>query len=173
MMRFTLIEVYQPELIGRRGKAKLNAHIKEAWRTAGKYWHDHYVAERFTKKHGIKAGYKLRRGEEPGLSPKEFLRSYTGTKWKKYHHKDPLRFSGEVKDLVVGRGANIYPTKTGFDVRYPQARKLNFRNRYSEINMVEEFQRPLQSEVAKIAQVFDEDVKRRIAADNSIEVKRI
>jgi hypothetical protein len=127
--------------------------------------------ERFTKSHARKAHYKKRRGEEAGLSRQAFFSSYTGQKQRKFGHTRPLEFTGETRRLV--KTANITSTSKGGKVRYPGARKFNFRNRYSSIRMSEEFRRLLPSEKTELAKEYDKTLNREMNADQTVSTRNI
>jgi hypothetical protein len=142
---------------------------KEAWIQAGTMFHLKFRDERFTAAHGKKAGYAKRKGEESGTAGKAFWKSYTGQKLKKWHHKNPLQWSGETRARV--RAATITATGTrylnptswtsvdskggGCKVAYPGASKLNYRPKGGTINMADEFRRIIPEEAEAIARTYD------------------
>jgi hypothetical protein len=158
------------------GRALIKEHkncSKQAWVAAGTMWHTTFRDKRFTPAHAKKAGYAKRKGEQSGLTDKEFWNSYTGQKLKKFHHKNPLQWSGDVRNRV--KSATITSTNTsytdngssggGCKVAYPGASKLNFKNRYSGINMAEEFRKIIPEEMPAIARAYDTALQ---AAMNSV-----
>lgn len=146
-----------------------NQAAKAAWVETGKTFHAEMRDDRFSVAHGKKAGYKPRKGEESGLDRRAFFRSYTGRKLRRFHHRRPLEFSGETRRLV--RMATISSTSKGGRVAYPGARKFNFRNPHSDINMAEEFRRLLPEETATLAGTFDAALDRNLNKDHTTETK--
>jgi hypothetical protein len=127
--------------------------------------------ERFTKEHGRKAGYAKRKGEESGLDTKAFFRSYTGRKLRKWHHTNPLQWSGETRRNV--RHANIYTTSKGARVAYAGARKLNFRPRGGSINMAQEFRKLLPDEIDRLAREFDTQYESAMRRDRTTVITQV
>lgn len=132
-----------------RGMRKImNAASKESWFDTAVYFHATMSDRRFTQAHASAAGYKPR------------SRAYVRRKLKTFGHTYPLEFTGETRRLV--RIANITSTSKGASARYAGARKFNFRNPKSQINMVEEFTRVLPSEAQELTEVFDRGLDRRL-----------
>lgn len=138
---------------------------KEAWYSTGRRFHAEHRDDRFTHKHARKAKYKKRDGEEPGITRKEFFRSYTGRKKRKFGHTRPLEWSGETRRAV--RSANITATSKGGRVKYAGARKLNFRNPHSDIHMADEFRRLIPEEIEDLADHYDDVLDRELNADTT------
>jgi len=129
------------------------AGSKTSWATAGKWYHANRRDLRFTTSHARKAGYAPRRGEEPGLSQREFWSSYTGIKQRKWGHRRPLEFSGETRRLV--RAVSVSSTSKSVRLGYAGARKFNFRNPHSQVQMADEFRRLTPDEPALIGKQYD------------------
>ena len=157
--------------VPRKMRKVYTASSKVAWYDTGIRFHGEFRDKRFSVAHARKAGYKPRRGEEPGLTQQEFFRSYTGRKLKKFGHRRPLEFSGETRRNV--RSASISSTSKGSRVRYPGARKLNFRNPHSDIRMAEEFRKLLPDEITDLAQHYDRKLDHEMNADNTTETRSI
>ena len=147
------------------------ASSTEAWADTAKHFHTTMRDERFTTAHGEKAGYKLRKGEESGLTQEEFHKSYTFSKLRTWHHKRPLEWSGETRRLV--RMATITSTSSGGKAKYPGAAKLNFRNPHSDIRMGEEFRKLIPDEMDNLAQHYDKELDRGMNADQDATTKQV
>lgn len=138
------------------------AAASQAWYDTGLFFHQRLRDKRFTPEHAKEAGYAMRKGQ--GLSPnaKSFRRSYYGRKLTSADlgggpgRADPLVFSGETRELV--RRAVIEAGKRGtfVKIKYPGARKLNFRNPKSKIRMSDEFRRITAREADTLARHFDD-----------------
>lgn len=144
---------------------------KAAWFETGVRFHGEHRDDRFTKEHGRKAGYKKRKGEDAGLTGKAFWQSYTGRKLRFKKHTRPLEWSGDTRRAV--RSANITSTSKGAKVAYSGARKLNFRNPRSDINMSEEFRRLTPEEMVSLAKFYDDKLDAGLNADNHTETRSI
>lgn len=170
------------------GQALIKEHrnaSKQAWVAAGTMWHTTFRDLRFTPQHGKKAGYQPRKGEASGLSEQAFWNSYTGQKLKRWHHKNPLQWSGEVRNNV--RTASITSTNTrysgfgsgassqggGVQIAYPGASKLNFRRWPTSPNMAEEFRTLLPDEVTAAAQTYDTALNAIINQSTTTVVRKV
>jgi len=151
-----------------RGMRKVhNQASKKAWYATARRFHVEHRDDRFTKSHARKANYKKRSGERPGQSPV----GYTARKKRKFGHTRPLEFSGETRRAV--RSANIVATSKGGRVKYAGARKLNFRNPHSDIDMAAEFRRLIPEEIEDMAKHYDDILDRELNADNTTNTERI
>jgi hypothetical protein len=158
-----------------------------AWVHGGRMWHQTYRKERFTIAHARKAGYALRKGEQSGLSDTEFWNSYTGQKLKKFHHKNPLQWSGEVKDKTqyadYTATGTMYREATswtsidskggGCKVAYRGANKLNYRRWPTSPHMADEFRKLLPAEVTAVARVYDTTYDQLINQDQTVTVSKV
>lgn len=115
-------------------------------------FHREMMDERFTHRHATKAGYLPR------------SRNYERKKLREKQHTNPLEYSGTTRRL--SRNVNVVEFKNGADVRYPDARALNFRNPKSQINMVQEFTKVLPEEANALASFFDRTLDRKLNAYN-------
>lgn len=138
---------------------------REAWRHTGKYFHENLRDKRFTPEHAREAGYFRRKGEGQAIGSKVFKRSYQGKKFYSpnrgggRNQANPLEDSGETRELV--RSAySIHAVIGRVEVRYPGARKLNYRNPKSRIRMNEEFKRLTDDELVELARVYDDELDR-------------
>jgi hypothetical protein len=173
--------------VPRRLRKAHNAASKDAWVSAGTMWHTTYRDQRFKPAHARKAGYAPRQGEKPGISQKEFWNSYTGQKIKRMHHRNPLQWSGEVRDKV--KYANISSTATkymdatswtsidtkggGCKVAYPGASKLNFRRWPTSPRMADEFRKITDDEKQPIASKYDAALDAALRADQTQIVTKV
>jgi len=140
---------------------------KEGWTSTGKLFHEEMRDKRFTKEHARTARYRKRSGEEfeSNKESKAFRQSYTGQKYRKFGHTRPLEYTGETRRLV--RTANISSTSKGGRVKYPGARKLNFRNPHSSIQMSKEFRKLTGAEKRTLAKQYDKVIDREMNADKT------
>jgi len=152
-------------------KRAYNNHSKAAWQSTGMLFHREMRDKRFTRAHGREAGYQKRQGEEPGLTRAEFFRSYTGRKLRKHSHMRPLEFSGETRRAI--RTASISATSKGSRVRYPGARKFNFRRTSAAPKMADEFRKLLPDEIQKLAAHYDETLDDKLNSDNTTSTKQV
>lgn len=148
-------------------KKEIRASLKKSWENAGRFFHLNLRDKRFTKEHAQKAGYTLRKGEDKGTNSKDFFRSYTGRKLKKYGHTRPLEFSGATRSAV--RSANISSTSSGARVAYAGARSFNYRNPFSNptMNLNLEFRKILPEEAAQIAKQIESEIDSNWVFNNS------
>ena len=126
---------FRTEPVKRALWKQYNEASTEAWQETGKMFHVDMRPRRFTESHGREAGYKKRKAK------------YTKRKFCEFGHKNPLERTGEVKRLVksakiVARGGTGQRgNQGGARVIYRGARKLNYINPHSDINMRAEFTR--------------------------------
>lgn len=140
-------------------QTQVNATKRDAWLHTGEYFHGKLRDKRFTAEHAREAGYIRRRGEGMAQGTKAFRASYTGRKLRLYGHTRPLEFTGETRRLV--RQASIQVFSMRCQVRYAGARKFNFRNPKSQINMAEEFRRVTTSEIKELGEQFNNRFEER------------
>lgn len=168
--------------VPRRFKTVQRTASLAAWQAVGEMFHATMRDARFSSEHGRKAGYALRRGEEPGIGSKAFWKSYTGRKLKKWHHKRPLEFSGATRRNV--KAARVKPYATEYGVFGPgrkgggvqvfyNAPTFNLRPKGGQIHMREEFTRLLQSEVTTLAREYERVYVSTWNADSRTENRQI
>jgi hypothetical protein len=173
---------------GRKLMAAQRRASKEAWLEVGHMFHNEFRDNRFTPSHARKAGYGLRRGEEKGSGGKMFWGSYTGRKLKKFGHKNPMQWSGDTRKAV--KFSTVTPSATtyfapgafspggstkggGVKVAYPGARKLNFRNKNSTLQMADEFRRLIPEEVKALAARYEAVFDAVFNLDNSTTIRQV
>jgi hypothetical protein len=142
--------------------AKQRGRIQKAcFYKIGVHWHRHYRPKHFTREASSIYGgvYKPRRGESGNEHPRGFRRSYTGRKLRRFGHTNPLVFTGESRRLA--KIQDVRATSKGNRVVY-HARKLNFKNRHSQINMREEATVVRESEATKLIEVFDDTFQQGV-----------
>lgn len=148
---------------GETTQRQWNAVKRAAWTQTGIGWHEFLRPKHFTKEGAAEYGYAPRSGET-GRIKKNFWRSYTGRKQKKYGHTLPLVLSGELRDR--SRTASISATATATQsvcrVRLPGANKANFRNPKSPANldMRDELTRISAAEGEQLAVDLDRHMQR-------------
>lgn len=113
-----------------------NSVLKPAWGDVGEYWKSYLWAKHFTPEGAREYRYTPRRGERMARGSKNYRRSYTGRKEKKFGHRNPLEWIGELKRL--SRIQDVKPSMKGVKVLMKQARKANLRPKKGRINMAEE-----------------------------------
>jgi hypothetical protein len=163
-----VIRITQFVALTRTGdKKEIRASLKTSWYNAGKFFHLNLRDKRFTKEHAMKAGYTLRKGEASGAGTKNFFRSYTGRKLKKFGHTRPLEFTGETRAAV--RTASISSTSNGGKVSYPGAKKFNYKNPFSNptMNLNLEFRKVLPDEADLIAKQINSEINSNWVFNNN------
>lgn len=151
---------------------KVHTHAsRRSWRAAAWNFHEHRRDLRFSAEHGKAAGYSPRKGEQAGLSGKDFWRSYTGKKMRIYGHRRPLEFTGETRKAV--RTATITFTSKSARVKYPGAAKLNFRHPKSQVRAADEFRRLIPSDASSMAHAYDQTYDREFRTDTVTETRSI
>jgi hypothetical protein len=163
-----VIRITQYVALTRGGdKKEIRASLKTSWYNAGKFFHLNLRDKRFSKEHAMKAGYTLRKGEASGTGTKDFFRSYTGRKLKKFGHTRPLEFTGETRAAV--RTASISSTSNGGKVAYSGAKKFNYRNPFSNptMNLNLEFRKMLPEEADLIAKQINSEINENWVFNNN------
>lgn len=170
------------------GQALIKEHknaSRTAWLEAGKMWHSTFRDRRFTPAHAKRAGYAPRQGEKPGTDSKTFWNSYAGQKLKRFHHKNPLQWSGDVRARV--KTASITATNThysgfgsaattkggGVRIAYPGASKLNYRRWPTSPHMADEFRKVLPDELDAVARAYDTALNQIINQDQTVTVRKV
>lgn len=125
-----------------------------AWDATGNWFDANLRDLRFTPEHALKAGYYKRKGEGMPVGSKAWKSSYTGRKFKRFGHTNPLENSGKTREALRA-GGRIVSFSDKVRVRYPQARVFNFRNPKSRIDMQDEFRRILPDESTQLARIYD------------------
>lgn len=164
-----VIRISQYVALTRSGdKKEIRASLKTSWYNAGKFFHLNLRDKRFSKEHALKAGYTLRKGEASGTGSKDFFRSYTGRKFKKFSHTRPLEFTGETRAAVQAY-ASISSTSNGGKVAYPGAKKFNYRNPFSNpaMNLNLEFRKVLPDEADLIAKQIKSEIDENWVFNNN------
>jgi hypothetical protein len=180
---FIVFNIEERGAVPRRFRVVQNESSRAAWRAVGQMFHDTMRDKRFSKEHGLKAGYAKRRGEEAGASGKAFWKSYTGEKQKKWHHTRPLEWSGttrrNVRSARYETQATEYgvagPGKRGGGIRifYPGAQAFNFRPKGGRIHMRDEFTRLLKEEVDTLTREYERVYVDKWNADRRTTTMRI
>lgn len=147
----------------RKLKSLVNQASKSSWLKVGVLFHEEMRQKRFTKAHGIRAGYAKRKGDNLAFGSKGWKRSTAGQKFRKAKGSpNPLVFSGDSRDRSE-LGNSITATSNGVKVRYPGLRKLNFRHPKSRINMRKEFVTLLPSEIDRLAEHYDKTLDQELS----------
>lgn len=140
-----------------RGMARAyNKAAKKSYHAAISYFHQTYRAKRFTVAHARAAGYALRQGENVPYGSKEFWRSYTGRKLRKFKHRSPLKYTGQTERRA--RTVNITATSKQGKGRYSLP-ALNYRN------LGDEFRRVLPHEARQLGRIYDQTLNVEIKND--------
>jgi len=143
--------------------------LKPSYEELGKEFHKNYLPLRFTRRGAKLLNYMPRKGEESGLSRKEFFKSYTGRKVRSKGHKDPLRWSDESMNLA--RIRDIRATGKGVKVVI-HARGLNRRNANSRIVMSDEVRRVAKEEERPLVATLDNAIQSNIDGYNDTKTVR-
>jgi hypothetical protein len=130
-------------------RARQNTSYKEV----GAHFLANHVDVRFTPAHAREAGYYLRKGEGMLFGSKPFWRSYSGRKFKKFGHMNPLQFTGASRQRAKV-GATSRASSQGVRIPFPALRVFNFRHPQSRIQMNHEFRRITRREAIRLSIVF-------------------
>ena len=136
------------ENVGRSMRKQYVEASGPAWEEVGHDFHLRYRPKRFTRSHARAAGYEKRN------------RKYNDFKWRRFKHSNPLEKTGEVKRLVktarveARLGTGQEKNRGGVKVTYRGARKLNFKTRFTKINMVAEFTHVTERETQELGMNF-------------------
>jgi hypothetical protein len=103
------------------GVAEFRRVLQAAWSDCGYYLFNNFVAKHFSKEGKGEYGYQPRAGED--TTGKDFWRSYTGRKQKKYHHTLAMVLTGRTREGA--KRATVYPTSKGVRVALPACVHLN------------------------------------------------
>jgi hypothetical protein len=109
--------------------------LKPSWQKTGVHWSQHFWEKHFTEAGAAEYAYLPRAGQLLPRGSKRYRESYTGRKERQMGHTRPLEWSGDLKR--ESRRQMIQATSKGVTVRM-RARKANWRNPKSRINMAEE-----------------------------------
>ena len=133
------------------GRSLRDAYVAASvptWEDAGRQFHLKLRDHRFSHRHATEAGYTPRQAK------------YTKQKFRKFGHTYPLQWSGETRRLVATAritaraGTGQINNQGGVKIAYPGARKLNFRNPHTDINMADEFRRVTDRETTTLGQTW-------------------
>lgn len=170
MMGAVLI-TYEGAVPSNIGRSEFNREIlKPSWHATGEYFHRTMLPLRFTVRGGKMLNYAPRRGQEPGLTFKQFKRSYTYRKRRQFGHIKPLVFTGESENLAKIR--DIRSTSKGVKI-INHARGLNRKHPKSKVVMSDEVRRIAVHEKEELTKYLSEQVDKRIKAFRRIQKKRI
>jgi hypothetical protein len=158
----TGIKVLSHGVVPKNLKAFHREASHRTWEAIGKYFHENMRDKRFSREHAREAGYKPRKGETAPPNSKEHRQSYYYRKLKRHQAIGydrpgaPLVFSGETRELVRTANLDVARSGLGVKIKYPGARKLNFKHPKSEIVMSDEFTRITDREAKELSRLFDE-----------------
>ena len=128
--------------VPRKMRKQHNAASKSSWLSTATLFHAEYRDRRFTESHAAKAGFYKRK------------RKYEQKKRRMFGHNRPNEFSGDTRAAV--RTATVSATSKGGRIRYPGARKLNFKNPKSRIRPSVEFRHIIPEEEHELAYHYDQ-----------------
>lgn len=130
---------------------------KEALAAAGSWWHRRILPGHFLVAAEKKYGYEPR-------SP-----AYTRYKAKRFGHRNPLVFRGDLRAAVV-RQARITSTSKGARVALRGPRHLHaYRKDYNQPDKAAELTAVTRDEVAELAKFVDRRITRRL---NAVQTRR-
>lgn len=122
-----------PGVISRREYQDM---VRTALHAMGIHWHSHFLAKHFTFAGGMEYGYTKRTAE------------YEKRKARTKGHRQPLVWSGRSKERATSlREVRATFRKAEIVLHAPA---LNFRNRHSQVNMIEEIRAVSDAEVAEL-----------------------
>lgn len=132
--------------------------LKAAWADVGVMWHKDMRPRHFTHRGAKEYGYRRRIGQDFSRSSKEFRRSYSGRKFRKYGHTFPLVYTGEVKENT--RLRDVRSTSKGVRVVLRGANKLNFKPSGWSKTLREEMLTVSDREVGRIHKELDGSIEK-------------
>lgn len=142
----------------RRVAARLNKIKKTMWESLGVDWHQKMRPKHFTHRGAAEYGYTPRKGED--ATGKRFRNSYTGKKFRLFHHTDPLVYTGTSKQLT--RLRDVRATGKGCRV-VMRAPALNLKPKGGRIDMRDEMTRISTAEQLRLTQSGGDRLKRGIS----------
>lgn len=129
-------------------RTAVNQVLKESWELTGIYWHRMLRPKHFTPSGAAEYQYRSR------------SRRYTYRKQRRFHHRNPLQYTGTGKALT--RPRDVRATRKGVRI-VMRANVFNFRPR--GLNM--------RDELTRISLVEKQDIERRMERDLERRFKRI
>lgn len=144
---------YPPE------KRLWNEALRRVFAAVGTEWHQEYYERHFTHAGAEQYGYYKRKGELASPGSKEFRRSYTGKKLKRFGHTLPLRYTSTAYQL--GKVAIVRSNSRGGKVILPRA--FNWQHPKSRIVMRDEITKVLPAEADHLRQLADRRLGVEIA----------
>lgn len=147
------------ENIGRSLRKRYVEASEPSWDETGQHFHLQMRPKRFTPKHAKDAGYIKRKA------------NYTKRKFKKFGHRNPLQWSGELKrqvqtaNIKARSGTGRLGGQGGVSLTY-RARVFNVRNPNTKINMADEFRRITDRESSLLGLYFQTRFESRFYASN-------
>lgn len=159
---FVAIAVKDRGPIGRGLKKAYNEASKKAWYDSALFFHTDLRERRFDPAHQRAAGFAKRKGEGMVFGSKEFKRSYTGQKLRRFGHTRALEFTGGTRKAI--RQTSISSTSNLGKAAYRGASKFSFKHPKSKIRMWDEFRRLLPDEINAIAKVYDQALDQNWAS---------
>jgi len=144
--------------------ADMKAEIRGAWTEVGEDWHSRLRPKHFTAAGGREYGYLPRKGDPGNPGRKGFFSTYMGRKTRSKHHRRPLVWSGELEDATRGRRieTRAFTTRSRLRVVMPQARKANWRNPHSRIDMGAELTTISAAEVPELVGIHNRSMQARL-----------
>jgi hypothetical protein len=136
-----------------------NTILKPGWEKTGIHWSQHFWKKHFTEAGAAEYAYLPRAGQLLPRGSKRWKHSYTGRKAQKMGHTLPLVWSGQL--MRESRHQMIRATSKGVAVRM-RARKANWRNPRSRINMAEELRKVSLREQRELRKVLDRGMQTEI-----------
>jgi hypothetical protein len=142
-----------------------NEILKPAWDWLGRHFHQRYLPLRFTVAGGNRLRYTPRSGQRTGKRG-----TYMDWKRRKLGHVDPLVKGGESRGLAKIR--DVRATSKGVRI-VNHARKLNFRNPKSRIDMAEEVRSISWQEGRELTRKLDEVIGHRLKRFRKVTSKKV
>lgn len=143
-------------------KREFNEATRDSYAETAFWFHDEKTPNRFTKSHAEQAGYGKRKGENLPRGSRAYRRSYTGRKERVKGHTRPMVLSGDTERDVTRSRPSVTASKNGAILRYPKARKLNYRHPKSRLRPSEEFGRITSQEATEAGTQQDKHLQAEL-----------
>src|SRR3990172_4585931 len=141
-------------------KRDWNAQVETpSWTEVALFQKRRHLAKHFTEAGASEYGYARR------------SRDYTKKKEKKFGHRNPLEWTGELKRCI--RSPEIRATAKGVKIVLRGSQKANLRNPKSKADMAAELRVISDAEAVRLAKQKDLEMLRRIRAARGTDTKTL
>lgn len=149
---------FKVRVVQRGSRRDFNQLSEIAFTDIATYFHANMRADRFTSRHAQIVGYTPRKP------------SYERKKKALMRHNNPLVWSGKSRDASM-TGVTIRTSGKQAEVRYPSLRGLNRKHPASQVNMVQDFIKMSNREVATLVRRYD-TILDRLLKENGFTVTK-